>query len=252
MIHNTKEKKMIDIIKPYGDNDLYSRVELIASTEVHSDKFTADQMPSLAARVSHADSGKTGELPHEDQKLMKFLADHHHWSCFEHTNITFLVTAPLFVIREMQRHRSMNFNEESMRYTDDPVGKLFTPQVWRQQCSRNKQGSAEPIKEYSQDYATNVVKTAYKACMEAYESLQKLGVCREQARIVVPVGNYSSMYMTGNMRSWVHFCNLRVAEDAQQEIRVYANAFDKILTELYPDSWGSVRSFFEEKIVGKQ
>ena len=237
------------IIKPYGEQDPYSEIELIASTQVHSDKFETDQMPALAARVSHSDDGKTGEDIDADKKLMKFLGEHQHWSVFEHTNITFRVVAPLFVIREMQRHRSMNFNEESMRYSSNPVGKFYVPEKFREQCTRNKQGSADNLPEHLQWKANATLKNAYDFALKSYNDLIDLGVCREQSRSVIPVGNYSSMYMTGNMRSWVHFCNLRVAEDAQWEIRQYANGFDQLLLELYPDSWGSVREFFKNKIV---
>ncbi len=232
---------MSKIIRPYGDKDPHASIELIASTVVHSEKFTADQMPSLAARVSHADSGKTGDNPEDDLKLMNYLGKHKHMTPFEHQSVTFKIVTPLFVRSEWHRHRTQSFSEISMRYTDDPVGKLFIPEVWRKQCTRNKQGSAEPIESYHQEFATNLAKKTYTAAMEGYEAMIKLGVCREQARIFVPVGNYTEFYATANLRNWYGFYALRHAEDAQQEIRVYAEAIDEILTELWPESWGSLK-----------
>lgn len=237
------------IRKPYGTQDPYASIELIAHTAVVSDKFTADQMPALAARVSHGNDGKTGDDPEADRKLMNFLTKHNHWSVHEHTNVTFKVVAPLFVIREMQRHRSMNFNEISQRYSSDSVGKMYKPEVWRKQETRNKQGSAGSISNGDQETADNIMEKSYRESIVGYQKLLDLGVCREQARILVPVGNFSEMYMTGNMRSWCHFCNLRVAKDAQWEIRQFANCFDELLLEIYPESWGSIREFFKDKII---
>ena len=237
---------MSTILKPFGNNDPYSEIELIASTHlVDTTKFSIDQMPVLAARVSHSQAGKTGDDIEADDKLITFLVNHFHWSVFEHMSVTFRVCAPLFVIREMQRHRSFSFNEESMRYSSDPVGKFYTPQLFREQATRNKQGSAGPIRH--QTAAHDVMKASYEQSLKAYNELLQLNVCREQARAVIPVGNYSTMYMTGNLRSWTHFCNLRVAEDAQWEIRQYANLFDDTLLGLYPHTWGALRELFEQK-----
>jgi len=119
---------MTEIIRPYGDQDPYALVQLIASTIVHSDNFEVDQMPALAARVSHANSGDTGEDVDADKKLMRYLANHKHMTPFEHQSATFKIVLPLFVAREWMRHRTQAYNEISMRYTDDPVGKMFVPE----------------------------------------------------------------------------------------------------------------------------
>jgi thymidylate synthase (FAD) len=231
---------MKNIIYPYGDGDPYAEIELIASTGVHG-AFVTDQMPVLSARVSHAGSGKTGQDPMADVKLMNYLAKHKHMTPFEHQSATFRVVAPLFVFREWHRHRTQSYNEMSMRYTSDPVGKFHMPQEFREQATRNKQAGAGALPEEIQVEAAHVLRHGYNVCMKTYSKLIELGVCREQARMIVPVGNYSEMYATANLRNWYGFWLLRHDPNAQKEIRVYADAIDQFLTDLWPDSWRALK-----------
>ena len=224
---------------PYGKQDPHSLVELIASTQVHSDQYQADQMPVLSARVSHAGSGKTGDDPSSDKKLMHYLAKHQHMTPFEHQSVTFKVVLPLFVAREWMRHRTQSYNEVSMRYSSDPVGKFYYPEEWRLQATRNKQSSAGAVED--QEGCTKLLKQAYGHAIEAYEKLLEKGACREQARSVIPVGNYTEFYATASLRNWVAFYRLRIASDAQWEIRQYARCIGEILSELWPDSWEAMR-----------
>jgi len=208
-------------IKPYGLKDPYANLELmIAGTSVFSELYDADQMP--------------------------ILTDHRHMTPFEHQSATFLITAPIFVIREWHRHRTQAYNEMSMRYTDDPVGKFYTPAVFRAQATRNKQSSAGYLRH--QTAAHRVLEEAYANAISAYDKLISLGVCREQARAVIPVGNYSTFYATASLRNWAGFCALRVTGEAQWEIRQYGKGVDRILQELWPDSWNCLRRQFEDSI----
>ncbi|MFC1842758.1 FAD-dependent thymidylate synthase [Candidatus Dependentiae bacterium] len=233
------EKIKYSIKYPYGQQDPYARVELIASTNVHSDTFTVDQMPVLSARVSHAASGKTGEDAERDKKLMDYLAQHYHMTPFEHQSVTFKVVLPLFVAREWMRHRTQSYNEVSMRYSSDPVGQFYCPEVWRMQASRNKQSSAGAVAD--QQGCTEILQQAYQNSLDAYKKLLEKGVCREQARSIVPVGNYTQFYATANLRNWVGFYKLRIAQDAQWEIRQYAKCVGEFMQELWPDSWDAMQ-----------
>lgn len=238
---------MTQTIKPYGDNDPYAEVSLIAHTEVDfTDKFTSDQLPVLSARVSHAGDDKTGVDPEADERLMNFLAEHKHMSVFEHMSVTFKIVAPMFVFREWHRHRTQSYNEMSMRYTSDPVGKFHYPEQWREQATRNKQSSAGNLPDATQEECDRVLNESYTVALNSYKSLIELGVCREQARMVVPVGNYSEMYATANLRNWYQFWILRHSPDAQQEIRVYTEAIDEILTNIWPKSWGALKNSYKE------
>jgi len=233
-------------IAPYGDQDPYAIIELIASTQTYSTKFNTDQMPVLAARVSHANSGKTGNDKNADITLMNYLAKNKHETPFEHQSATFRVVAPIFVFREWHRHRTQSYNEVSMRYSSDPVGKFFQPEKWRKQATRNKQSSADDLSDIKQLICNGILNESYKTFINAYNDLIDMGVCKEQARIVVPVGNYSEMYATANLRNWAAFCKLRCDKNAQYEIRQYANAINTILSDLWIDSWNVMK----ENIIG--
>ena len=229
----------MNIIKfPYGENDPHARVELIASTHIHGKKYNIDQMPTLSARVSHAASGKTGDDPERDKGLMNYLAKHKHMTPFEHQSATFKIVCPLFVAREWMRHRTQSYNEVSMRYSSDPVGKFYYPQKWRMQAERNKQSSAGEVK--NQEECTKVLSDAYENALTTYKKLLALGVCREQARSIIPVGNYTEFYATANLRNWMHFYELRIAPEAQWEIRQHARCIGEILSAIWPDSWKSL------------
>lgn len=224
---------------PYGQQDPHALVELIASTSIHGQKYQTDQMPVLSARVSHASSGKTGCNPERDKKLMHYLAENLHMTPFEHQSVTFKVVLPLFVAREWMRHRTQSYNEVSMRYSSNPVGKLYYPKKWRVQAKTNKQSSEGFVED--QLGCTTILKEAYQNLIEAYKKLIQKGVCREQARLVVPVGNYTEFYATANLRNWMAFYKLRSAFDAQWEIRQYARCIGEILQEIWPDSWHSLK-----------
>jgi len=220
---------------PYGEKDPYARVELIGSSRIFSERYKPDQMPLLAARVSYARSGKTGENSEADIKLLNYLADNLHMSPFEHQSATFRIVAPLFVAREWMRHRTQSYNEVSMRYSADPVGKFYYPQQWRKQAVTNKQSSYGEVDDPEECH--KILREAYEASLKAYKKLLEKGVCREQARLVVPVGNYTQFYATANLRNWFAFYKLRIAENAQWEIRQYARAIGDILEEIWPTSW---------------
>lgn len=229
---------------PLGDS--YSSLELIASTEmVANSKFKVDQMPLLAARVSTAREGKTGVDAEADSKLLDFLARHKHVSPFEHQYLTYRVVCPLFVAREWQRHRTLegfwSFNEMSMRYTDDPVGKFFIPETVRKQGTRNKQGSDEPFDNTKNVYFRDLIGLSYEQSLQAYKMMEGEGVARELARTVVPVGNYTEFYVTGSIRTFDMFCILRKTADAQAEIRAFADALDQDIGRIYPQSWSVLR-----------
>jgi thymidylate synthase (FAD) len=234
------QKNFESIVRyPYGQTDPYALIELVAATQIFGDKYSADQMPVLSARVSHAGSGKTGLDQDADIKLMAYLAQNEHHSPFEHQSATFRVVVPLFVSREWMRHRTQSYNEISMRYSSDQVGKFHYPSVWREQATRNKQSSAGAVED--QEGCTKILKDAYENALTAYKALLEKGVCREQARFVVPFGNYTEFYVTANLRNWLNFYRLRIAEGAQWEIRQYAKCIDEIFQIIWPNSWSVLK-----------
>ena len=211
---------------PLGDT--LSHVELI---QVQG----SDRMIAAAARVSYArdlDYDGGDETTGKDAKLLAYLLAHDHGSPFEHNLITFRVKAPLFVVQEMLRHRiGVSFNQQSGRYTEF-LPEFYVPRVFRTQDAKNKQSSSGEVEHGST--AALVYKMACEASFTNYESLLRLGVAREQARGVLPHCTYTSLYITFNVRSLLHFLDLRLAPGAQWEIRQYAKVFEGYLEVNFP------------------
>lgn len=223
------------------------RCELVAHTLIRTpDEYEegsfwydmADTMPVSAARVSHGKEDKTGDDPDKDLKLMRYLAEHKHFSPFEHQSATFLVEAPLYVAREWMRHRTQAFNEISMRYTSDPSDTYYIPETFRAQATKNKQSSAGAIED--QELAERHYVSAIREAVAGYEHLLAAGVAREIARGVLPTSMVTRFYASANLRNWAHWYHLRSAPDAQLEIRHYAHKVDAELRKLWPQSWSVV------------
>jgi thymidylate synthase (FAD) len=189
-----------------------------------------------AARVSHGREDKTGDDPQKDLKLMRFLAEHKHFSPFEHQSATFLIEAPLYVAREWMRHRTQAFNEISMRYTSDPSDTYYIPDTFRAQAVKNKQSSEGEVDD--QASASDVYKRAIILAKGHYDQLLASGVAREIARGVLPTSMVTRFYATANLRNWAHWYSLRSDMGAQLEIRHYAHEIDKQLIALWPEAWG--------------
>ena len=214
-------------------NDM--RVELVAHTAMVATDSGANMMPVSAARVSHGREDKTGEDPDRDLKLMMFLAEHKHFSPFEHQSLTLLIEAPLYVAREWMRHRTQSFNEISMRYTSDPSDTYYIPGTFRAQATKNKQSSADEVN--APDTCDGVYRAGIEAAVSSYKALLDQGVAREIARGVLPTSMVTRFYCTANLRNWAHWYGLRSAEGAQEEIRYYARKIDQILSGLWPEAW---------------
>lgn len=244
---------MTTSFSPLGDE--YSRLELIACTDlIDNTKYSADQMPLLAARISTLREGKTGENKEKDLHLISdTLAQNKHMTPFEHLSVTFRVVAPIFVIREWQRHRTQSYNEMSMRYVraedhNSQIFRFYIPNRWRVQSKANKQGSEMAIlDDHGKKKCDDFAKYAYQQAKDSYLYLKERGISSELCRIVLPVGTYSEMYATANLRNWYAFYELRADESAQWEIRQYAIAIGKVLGDLFPDAWGALSKW---KTVG--
>jgi len=171
-----------------------------------------------AARVSF---GKVvSEITPKDEKLIKYLLEHKHTSPFEHNQLSFRIKAPIYVIRQWMRHRMSSYNEISYRYVESAL-EFYIPGVWRNQSVSNRQASCG---EFKNDDLLAKYQAALNHASQAYHDLLAVGVCREQARGVLPVCTYSEFIYTCNLHSFIHFLNLRTAAGAQWEIKVFAEA----------------------------
>lgn len=193
-----------------------------------------------AARMS-TDKGFQGW--DKDEALLDFLWSNSHHTPFEFPDLTLEVQAPIMVFREWHRHRTMSVNEMSGRYTVLP-DLYYAPELDRiqKQSTVNKQGSGEDFESYAAVITRADIRDMQAAIRTHYESYIEDGVAKEIARINNPVSQYSKMRVKANLRNWHHFLGLRMAPNAQWEIRQYANEVAKIIQFLYPRTY----ALFEE------
>ncbi|HNX94459.1 MAG TPA: FAD-dependent thymidylate synthase [Holophaga sp.] len=214
----------------------------MATSEIHVldrgfvqliDHMGSDLSIVNAARVSF---GKRKESFDEgDAKLVRYLAAHEHTSPFRHTALTFHVKAPIFVFRQWMKHRiGSEFNEISGRYVEFPEDEFYVPEHFRQQAKVNKQGSEGEIDEANRDRAKELYLAACRNSVGQYRELLSLGVCREQARCVLPLGLYSEVYWTASLQAVAHFIHLRTDGHAQWEIQQYGQAIRQVTEAVFP------------------
>lgn len=197
------------------------------------DHMGSDLTVVNAARISFAK--EADELKERDKKLIKYLADNEHMSPFEHCVLSVIVECPLFIRSQIHRHRTFAYNEISRRYTSDGIEYYF-PEVtdFRKQSTDNKQASHESLGEVDATMASVVWQTAVNHANLMYEELLKLGLCREQARGVLPQCLMTKFYMSGNLRNWAHYLALRSHGHAQKEVRVIAQQTADIVFNHFP------------------
>jgi thymidylate synthase (FAD) len=205
-----------------------------------------------AARVSF---GKQKNVVDEkDKKLINYLIKHQHTSTLEHNVITFRFTVPMYVRSQHHRHRTWSYNEISRRYTEENL-RFYEPKMFRTQHKSNRQAS-NVTDEINPDMATpstglvpnstylasQAVNDHHRTSVKLYENLLVKGVCREQARGVLPQNLYTEYYGTCNLNNLIKFINLRTHEGAQWEIQRVATACLTIAESLWPIAVSSFRS----------
>jgi len=192
-----------------------------------------------AARVSFGKIKK--EMDEQDVKLLKYLIDNRHTSPLEHIVFTFSVHCPLFIRGQWHRHRTWSYNEISRRYTDIDM-EFYTPPQLRRQAENNRQASvADP--DFKAPELTAAIDAHNKASLALYEKLLAAGVCREQARGVLPQNMMVTFWGTVDLSNLLHFLELRDSDHAQWEIREYAIAIKKLIKPYIPH----VAAYFEKK-----
>lgn len=189
-----------------------------------------------AARVSFAKESTT--LEPKDEKLIKYLADHHHTTPFFHPQLRFRLKMPIYVAREWFRH-TVGFarNEVSRRYVDDkPECYLPPPESLRERDANKKQGSKPTPIENATGVHT-IIKAFQEQAIATYEALLEQKVAPEVARGVLPQSMYTEFIETGSLSAYARLCALRLDPHAQAEIQAYASAVSKLIEERFPVSW---------------
>ena len=213
------------------------RVELV-------DSLGSDLTVVNAARVSFRKH--SNELGASDEKLIKYLAEHGHWTPFGHPQLQFRVSAPIFVARQLVKHQvGLVWNEVSRRYVDDePKFFMPGPEGWRGKPEDKKQGSSGKLTillELEKDIAMTTVH-----CKLLYKELLEQGVAPEQARMILPLSMYTEWYWTGSLAAFARVCKLRMAPDAQEEAQEIARQLDAECARMFPISWKYLVQYSEE------
>lgn len=195
-----------------------------------------DEFVAYIARVSNP-SNQNNHLT--APKLLKYLVKHKHWSPFEHIYVTVEIETTRDIGRQILRHRSFTFQEFSQRYADPTKDMWFEKREARLQDPKNRQNSVDLGTSYD-DLSLQMKWSAYQFRVEeeavsAYKWAIENGIAKEQARAVLPEGMTGSrMYMTGNLRSWIHYCQLRGANGTQKEHQEIAKNIWKQLISYFP------------------
>ncbi len=192
----------------------------------------------LGARVSYAQGLKGDE---KDKKLVFYLMQHGHLTPFEQAVFKFHIKLPIFVMRQLVRHRMASLNEESSRYRE-MEDEFYMPRAFRRQDLSNKQGSV-PDSKLSQAGLLKDYSEALRASYKTYKSFIGAGVAREMARMVLPVALYTQIYWTINARSLMNFILLRAESHAQWEIQRYALVLAKFFKMKMPWTWEAFLRF---------
>lgn len=196
------------------------------------DHFGDDDFPLEAARMST--NNPTGVDEAKDDALRDRLYRDGHVSPFEFGALVLEVQAPIFVARQIFRHRSFSMNEFSARYSEMPEA-FHVPGAFRGQSKANHQMGAAPLD--GQVVIKATVAGIQREANRAYARLLEQGVAREDARIVLPVGQYTRWRMQGNPRTWMMFLALRLPSDVQPQTREVADACARVFAALYPKTW---------------
>ena len=191
-----------------------------------------------AARVSFGKLKK--EIDERDVTLLHYLIDNKHTSPLEHLVFTFSIHCPLFIRGQWHRHRTWSYNEISRRYTEVDL-EFYTPPKLRRQAETNRQASVDSP-DFEDAALRKMIAEQNERSLALYNSLLEAGVCREQARGVLPQNMMVTFWGTVNLNNLLHFLELRDSEHAQWEIREYAKAIKKLIRPVIPH----VASYFEQ------
>jgi len=249
----------LEVVETYGSEE-----RIIEAARMSTGKGFKGWGPKCRSCGGDVSAGEhlAGDCPAEgeepgDEKLLRYLYEHKHRTPFEMAGAIIEVQAPIFVFREWHRHRvPFGYNEASARYAPLPDVN-YVPTVERLmvtpgglQRDKQAQGTGEALTAVNADRFRRRLGEKYRELEELYQQALSVGVPKELARICLPVGRYSKMRATGNLRGWLEFVRLRLAPNAQHEIRVYADALCNELGRVFPRTMALFLEEFNREKVG--
>ncbi len=222
------------------------------------DHMGSDLSVVNAARVSFGKSSKAigytgiGDDPmvalinDMDKKLIKYLAKHKHTSPFGHAFASFHIKAPIFVARQLVKHKFLRWNEISRRYVDEEP-EFYNTTEWRGKSADKKQGSDGIVDmvetgRYGPQYPSALASRYYNHTLHIYEGMINSGIAPEMARMVLPQSTMTEWYWSGSLDALADMCNLRCAKDTQLETRMVADQIDETMSNLFPVAWKELRN----------
>jgi len=192
---------------------------------------TGDQLVSYMARVSNP-SNQSNDATSE--RLIRYLIKHKHWSPFEMVSMCVEINTTRAIAQQILRHRSFSFQEFSQRYSNvDEIGIPTVPQ-FRLQSEKNRQSSTTSVDSYTNEMLSKEVQSLIDHSLSVYSTLLNKGVAKECAREVLPLSTPTRLYMHGTARSFIHYLQLRTAEDTQLEHRWVAESIKDCFLEAFP------------------
>jgi len=212
------------------------RIEVLDHGFVRLDAAEATDLSVVnGARVSFLQIKE--EMEEKDERLIAFLMREKHASPFEHNLFRFHIRCPIAVAREWMRHRWSSFNEHSLRYSE-AIDAFYVPETAQVRRQTGKPGAYkfEPMEAEIAAKVQNMLRDHYREAWNLYRDMLDLGVAKEVARFVLPVGLYTEFYWTVNARALMNFISLRNAETAQWEIAQYGQAVEEFFATLMPST----------------
>lgn len=223
------------------------QVKLVSVTKIADDylsdvniKDTPEALMAYCARVSNPNNQNNPDY----EGLLKYCIKHQHWSVFEHSNMTLEIETTLPIATQILRHRSFCFQQFSRRYSSDAVD--FERIVARGQDLKNRQNSIDNLSPKTRGWFQAAQKSLNEDCRRLYEEALKMGIAKEQARFLLSQATLTKIYMTGNVRSWIHYISLRSANGTQKEHMDIALEAKRVFCEQYPTiakalEWGKTK-----------
>jgi thymidylate synthase (FAD) len=215
------------------------KVKLISVTkpiDPELSHFSAEDLIAHAARVSNpSNQMNTQTAP----KLLKYCIKHAHWSVFETVSLTVEIVTSRAIAAQILRHRSFTFQEFSQRYSKSSEMELYPA---RRQDVKNKQNSVDDMSEEDKQWFKEAQERVWQVSSTLYQEALDKGIAKEQARFLLPLNTQTTIYMSGNLRNWLHYCDLRGAEGTQLEHREIALVIKEELKKQFPNvceaMWG--------------
>jgi len=191
----------------------------------------AEKHMAYCARVSNPNNQNSDSF----SGLLKYCIKHQHWSIFEQSFLTVEINTTRGIAAQILRHRSFTYQEFSQRYADSSLlGKTIPLPELRRQDDKNRQNSIDDIPDYLKLTLTEDIRVHFEHSMRIYNRLLEQGVAKECARFVLPLATPTRLYMTGSVRSWIHYIDLRSAHGTQKEHMEIAELVRGIFTEQFP------------------